>query len=53
MTHIKRLQQQTLQKLTVLNENSLHSSSKGIDTLASESSGLGQVGVDVGAKVVP
>ena len=38
--------------LTMLNENSLHSSSKSINTLASESSRLGQVGVNMGGKVV-
>ena len=38
--------------LTMLNENSLHSSSKGVNTLASESSRLGQVGMDMGCKVV-
>ena len=36
----------------MLNENSLHSSSKGINSLACESSRLGQVGVHVGGKVV-
>ena len=38
--------------LTMLNENSLHSSSKGVNTLASESSRLGQVGMNMGGKVV-
>ena len=36
----------------MLNENSLHSSSKGIDTLACESSRLVQVRVHMGGKVV-
>ena len=39
-------------ELTVLDKNSLHSSSKGINTLASEGSRLGEVGVNMGCKVV-
>ena len=36
----------------MLNENSLHSSTKCVDTLACEGSRLGQVGMDMGGKVV-
>merc|ERR1719352_2142452 len=50
----KTVQQELLidDVLAMLNENSLHSSSKGVNTLASEGSGLGQVGVDMGGQVV-
>ena len=39
-------------KFTVFDQSCFHSSSKGIDTLASESSRLSQVWVNMGGKVV-